>query len=222
MILSSPCWHNQVLWLKAGNIICPNCYVPEDESMLTGSKVVYFGISCSHAYAHTSKIAAHTLPRNLKGSDFILYSRFHSFGCEVSICPVLEEVYEVYPYQGIPETDHQEQKKTLESLDGRSKDGDGKRKGEEKRTQKLIAFVGTKLYPQTVISSCIDSDNEYDKIKRYWECDDFENIYCMTSIKHQETALTQATYGNEPSVGCKYSHAAILVKIPSWEDGQKK
>ncbi|OJJ43939.1 hypothetical protein ASPZODRAFT_72321 [Penicilliopsis zonata CBS 506.65] len=48
------------------------------------------GVFCSHAYAHSSTTAEHSLPQILKGSDLVLYSVFKSLGLQVNVLPVRE------------------------------------------------------------------------------------------------------------------------------------
>lgn len=60
------------------------------------------------------------------------------------------------------------------------------------------------------------------QIEEDWPNEPIEDIHWLTSAKHYDTALTYTAYGNEPSVGYKYSYAAILVTIPAWEKRQRQ
>ena len=66
------------------------------------------------------------------------------------------------------------------------------------------------------------TNNFQHQIEEDWPNEPIEDIHWLTSAKHYDTALTYTAYGNEPSVGYKYSYAAILVKIPPWEKRQRQ
>lgn len=55
-----------------------------------------------------------------------------------------------------------------------------------------------------------------------WPYDRIGDIVWLTSPKHSKKALTYIAYGNNACIDYKYSCAAILVTIPSWEDRQNK
>lgn len=54
------------------------------------------GFFCSHSYAHASNTAAIDLPRNLKGSDMVLFAVLQSLGLPVKVLPVLDDEYGKY------------------------------------------------------------------------------------------------------------------------------
>jgi hypothetical protein len=92
------------------------------------------GIYCSHAYAHTSRVAQDSLPQCLKGSDLTFYSVLKSFGLDVKIRSVLQVVGD----------------------DNRYSDNDSEERGDEGD------FVGNGLEPFKTLRNCGDeSDDEY-------------------------------------------------------------
>lgn len=103
---------------------------------------------CSHAYAHASADAACRLPRNLKGSDLVIYSIFKHLGYEVAARPVLQGDFDDYYEREEPED---------ESGDEAEEYSNNKRDTKNTETEKEVArrqvckgeadLVGTTLRP---------------------------------------------------------------------------
>jgi hypothetical protein len=106
--------------------------------------------STALTYAHTSQDAAKTFPRNLKGSDLVIYSIFQSLGFEVSIRPVLQnpvdwdDYYEMVGYS--EESEYESESDTRQRVTRQDKTNK-EEKEKERRRRQSISLVGTKLHP---------------------------------------------------------------------------
>ncbi|KAI9372812.1 hypothetical protein BJX61DRAFT_533642 [Aspergillus egyptiacus] len=231
------------------------------------------GIFCSHAYAHSSKLAKTQLPRALKGADLVLYAVFKSLGIDVEVLPVLEndgcyvardtdlciegrttkrrrgyigqhdwyasEVYTSYLKKGQgPLTPWF--KEVLPNPTSPDEYGDIDRRwkllmlarqvpGMKETIQRaeanrqptnkasfyktVGAHVGASRHAYTTTDRGGEMDFE-DVVQKDWPAYYLPGITWITEPKHEEMAFSQIVYGNEPSIGTRYSCAAILAVIP--------
>ncbi|KAL3469173.1 hypothetical protein BJX99DRAFT_241925 [Aspergillus californicus] len=235
------------------------------------------GMFCSHAYAHSSKIAKFQLPRALKGADLVLYAVFKSLGIDIEVLPVLET-------DGRYFTEDSDVGVTGKTNKGRRfymgqdddwyymdnmtkylhKDNQPLQPGfsemilppssfeeyeDVDRRWKLLmmarkvkgmqgAYEDTKQNKQPVNESSFYKttgvqvgatryaydahdygyDAELDEVTRaVWPAYYLPGITWITDPKHEDMAFSQISYGNEASIGTRYSCAAILAVIPPAE-----
>ncbi|KAF7942290.1 hypothetical protein EAE99_000340 [Botrytis elliptica] len=163
------------------------------------------GFYCDHLYAHTQKDADDIMPYALKGIDMIIFNTFQSLGLVVKACPVLH----VDDYS----EDESEGNSEFESDD----ESEGKDKVH-------ITRAGTQFH--TAVDSDFNSqyrDNLEEYLEREWPHKKYENVAWLngsggTSIP----AFYAIAYGNESSIMCFYSGAAILIEVPAYDGRMAK
>ncbi|KAL4922136.1 hypothetical protein BDW62DRAFT_197372 [Aspergillus aurantiobrunneus] len=222
------------------------------------------GIFCSHAYAHSSKLADSQLPRALNGADLVLYSAFKSLGIDVEVLPVLEndgqysgenselgltgrtqgrrrafyvsyldswhaaDSFEMFLKNGKKPL-HLSYAEPLPSPASTAECEDGMADTFELAQSKKLAINENNIYktPGTQIGISRfaykstdlgeEDDDPDDTLRNVWPVHYMTGITWITEPKHEEMAFSQIIYGNESSIGTRYSCAAILAVIPPSE-----
>ncbi|KAL9111220.1 MAG: hypothetical protein Q9227_004297 [Pyrenula ochraceoflavens] len=63
-------------------------------------------------------------------------------------------------------------------------------------------------------------EEEEPKVSGMWESTATPGIHWVTESKHTELAVAYLAYGNEASLGWRYSSAAIIATLPPWSPGR--
>ncbi|KAL2815226.1 hypothetical protein BDW59DRAFT_16821 [Aspergillus cavernicola] len=241
----------------------------QDDFMKEGGVL---GIFCSHAYAHSSKIAEFQLPRALKGADLVLYAVFKSLGIDIEVLPVLEHagryitenpdlglegksprrrgyMSQYNYYEGGPLTNYLKKgykplvpdvsellpspssTDQYEDIDRRWKTlmmtrqvrgmtetlRDAQHRNLPTNKDSFYYDIGAQIgtsrraYEATDYGCEADLD---DVVREVWPAYYLPGITWVTEPKHEQMAFSQIAYGNEASIGTRYSCAAILAVIP--------
>ncbi|KAL2865967.1 2OG-Fe(II) oxygenase [Aspergillus lucknowensis] len=241
----------------------------DEEFMKEGGVLGFF---CSHAYAHSSKLAHAQLPRGLKGADLVLYSVLKSLGVDVDILPILESNGHYGKGNAALEITGKPQQHRQSYMDrydwdrgelcgylehgGKALDlaytevlpnprrlneyedidrcwkllmmarkvkgmedalqgarANGLPVNEESFYKSPGVQVGISRHPYQTHDEGYEADLD-EVVQDVWPAYYLPGITWITEPKHEEMAFSQIAYGNEASIGTRYSCAALLAVIP--------
>ncbi|KAB5542402.1 hypothetical protein GE09DRAFT_1244641 [Coniochaeta sp. 2T2.1] len=170
----------------------------------------YLGLYCNHAYAYTTA-SGDLLPDTLKGLDMVVWETFKALGVGLSVKPVIavdryhEEIDKWYAAK--PDRHNQAANKAW--LDKEPREG-----------QSYGGVVGDKLKLAFSGAFQVESSEERMEMYRKWKgrgAVRYDDVTWLNEPTHREMQLLYTAYGNEASVGCEYSHCAILARIPPFD-----
>jgi hypothetical protein len=180
----------------------------ETKLTLPGGTLAFF---CTHTYAHTRRETESLLPYSLKGLDSTLFSVFCSLGLPTTVRPVMgDEAWDEY------------QQHQMENWEGQ---GEGEGEWEEmvarEEAMPAVSRVGKAFGKIKMLDLQMQIyEDPTPVLNRYFPLQEFEDVIWLNEARHEgwEFQVVNLKYGNEASLMWDYSHAAILVDVPRWED----
>ncbi|TVY33603.1 hypothetical protein LSUB1_G007087 [Lachnellula subtilissima] len=176
----------------------------DDNFMRTGGTM---GFYCAHMYAHNHKATEKLMPFALKGIDVAIFSVFLKLGLKVSVRPVLQDKNnsdDEYSDEDIYDSD--------ESQHVLSK---------HERTQN----VGDAFHPIKFLEGGdMSGREEREELETGWPNHRVHDVLWLNSPfpRHGHTgrggwevAYARMAYGNQAELEWRYSHATIMVTIPT-------
>ncbi|MCJ1249499.1 hypothetical protein MMC30_006723 [Trapelia coarctata] len=153
------------------------------------------GFYCEHAYAHFDYDSFVRLPFALKGVDMVTFVVFKSLGLHVSIRPVLEDIKADKNVYYDPHD-------------------------EDPGQRDLGQLVGNRLcrFSWSDDGGYDGDESQGEIVRGFWASDWYKDILWLNGPGPKSPAVAHLTYGNEASMVCHYSFAAMLVTVPPFEE----
>ncbi|KAF5871910.1 uncharacterized protein Bfra_008936 [Botrytis fragariae] len=172
------------------------------------------GFYCNHLYAHTQEDTDDVMPYALKGIDMTIFNTFQSLGLVVKAYPVLRLDHCRNIVDG-GESESESEDENKYRSENESDDGNKGRSevesddGKEGKDRVYITRAGTQFHE--VVESKLNEQHT--------------NDLGWLGLMVGEVAVLlhyAIAYGNESSVMCFYSDAAILIEVPAYDERMAK